>query len=351
MARVSDIFKNILTDYKIWKTNSNFYNNNHDSVDIEYFSKLPCFHYSEVEAINKCNSNVIVIDNITESIHSKIYFRQYSNDKHYIIFTGGTWDKDKHDIGVKSYDIVYQWFFLIEMIDTYMSPHRFCFYFNKTYDFQYPKTHTFFSTIGNVRNERDIVVENIINAVVYKNYILRYSGEDLAMPSDHLDIVSFVSGEFDPYTDIIPEYYHNVSQSLPIDIYNSSYLKLVVETDIVENNCFFITEKTVKALITGIPFIIVSTPFFLKILQDNGFKTYNTLWDESYDSILDYKMRISAISDLLNSLEHFDWQRHKKELQDIANHNLQNLINLNKIMNDFFINFENVVEKYNERRC
>ena len=52
--------------------------------------------------------------------------------------------------------------------------------------------------------------------------------------------------------------------------YNQSYFNIVVETDINYTDNFFLTEKTVKALLTGMPFVIVGTPDFIKNLQQNN---------------------------------------------------------------------------------
>ena len=350
MNTVSERLKNQIEDYIIWRSCNNLYNNKKSSVDITEFCKLPCFNHAEVDAINACDSDTIVIQCMAEGIRQKKNFKQYDRNKHYIIFTGGIWDKDKHDIGITSYELVYNWFWLIETLDRYMSPHRFNFYIDKTYDFNCEKPHVFCSLVGNQRPERELFVNQLINKISYDNYILRYSGEDLACPADHLDVVSFTLGEFDPYTFILPEHYHNVGATLPIKIYNSSYFNIVVETDINVNDSFFITEKTTKCLISGMPFLLVATPFFLKNLHDRGFRTYNTLWDESYDSIIDLDARIDALVELADRLKDFDWQKHKQELQSIAQHNLRNFINADKITNDFYKSFEATVKNYYERR-
>jgi len=350
MNTVKEGFVNVLNHYEIWKTSQAFYHNRTSSVDLDYFLHLPCYHYTDVESINSCNSNVIVIDDVTESVHSKNYFCLYDKTKYYIIISGGSWDKDKHDIGIKNYDLISYPFFLFELVDTYMSPHRFCFYLDKTYDFQYPKDHVFCSTIGNVKDERDKLVDSIIKNIEYKNYILRYSGEDFGAPSNHLDVMNFVKGEFDPYTPVLPEYHHDVASTLPIQIYNSGYAYLVVESDIDYNDCFFMTEKTLKALITGIPFVVVATPFFLSTLKNAGFKTYDELWDESYDSEKNLEKRILKIIKLLQDLQFFDWQKHKSKLQSIADHNLRNFLTCNKIADDFFTSFEHTVENLNDSR-
>mgnify|MGYP000353789169 CR=1 FL=1 len=49
-------------------------------------------------------------------------------------------------------------------------------------------------------------------------------------------------------------------------IYNQAYFNLVVESDIEYPYSFDPTEKIGKALLTGIPFVVYSTPNFLQNL-------------------------------------------------------------------------------------
>jgi hypothetical protein len=62
--------------------------------------------------------------------------------------------------------------------------------------------------------------------------------------------------------------------------YNNTFLHLVPETS---NEHFFITEKTVKPLIFGRPFIIYSKPGFNHMLKDMGFELYDEIIDYSFD--------------------------------------------------------------------
>ena len=251
--------------YKIWKDYKKFYHNDStpSMVEIDH-SGIPVFYYREISKINDCSSPIIGIDCLTEGLNCyKKYFSRYRKDKHYIFFSNGTWLKNSNNIDL-SYDIVHHLLFLFEYADTYLSPNRFCFYFDKKYKFEYPKPCMFVSTIGNVRTERTYFVDKLKEKLRYNNFILKYSGEDLGLPSNNLDVVNFEKGQFDPYTNILHEYYHTVSGTLPIDMYNQAYFNIVVETDIDYVDDFFLTEKTIKALVTGIPFVVVSTPNFLK---------------------------------------------------------------------------------------
>jgi hypothetical protein len=332
-----------IQNYKIWRDSQKFYNNR-EHLEIAHSDiGVSCYHYTNVDQINSDPSSVIVIDCLTEGIHSSIYFKKYNRNKHYLIFSNGWWDTDLFELPI-SYDLVHYHFFLFEMADTYLSPSRFCFYLDKHYKFEEHKPCIFISTIGNVRNERDILIEELQRTLTYKNYILRYSGQDLGQACTS-DVIELQRGMFDPYTCILPEYYHNLSQTLPIDIYNQGRFNLVVETDLDLQNEFLLTEKTIKALITGIPFVVAATPYFLKHLQSIGFTTYGSLWNESYDSITDFRLRMKNISNLCEQLNKFDWNTNYAKLLHIQLLNRNNFFNLSKIVHQQFTNTEVIFKK------
>ena len=55
----------------------------------------------------------------------------------------------------------------------------------------------------------------------------------------------------------------------------------------------------------GVPFVVAANYGFIKKLHEMGFKTYNTLWDESYDDITDADLRFNAIAELVNKLSSY----------------------------------------------
>ena len=343
----SGLVTGFLNRYQIWKDHQKFYYKDQQESMVEINSHgIPVFHFTNLDEINCSSSPIIAIDCLTEGLHSHHYFSRYNKNKHYIIFSNGIWSKDTADFKI-SYDIVPHLFFLFDMVDTYLSPNRFCFYTNKSYKFDYPKPCIFTSTVGNVRPQRDYFINTLKEKINYNNFILRYSGENLGIDATKFDMISFEKGQFDPYIAIVEKYYHSVSQSLPINMYNQSYVNVVTETDIdidyADN--FFLTEKTIKTLLTGMPFVVVGTVNFLKNLQQLGFTTYNQLWDESYDSILDYKSRIDAVVDLCNSLGQFDWESNKSLLEEIQLKNRSNFFNLNRVATKEFENFENIIKQ------
>lgn len=79
-----------------------------------------------------------------------------------------------------------------------------------------------------------------------------------------------------------------------------SLLYLVTET-VADGRRLHLTEKTFKPIALGMPFVIVGTRGSLKYLREYGFKTFDGIWDESYDNSED-DVRIERIASLLKSL-------------------------------------------------
>jgi hypothetical protein len=333
-----------LQRYKIWKDHKQFYQNTNGPVATISENGISCFHYTDIARINACSSKLVAIDCLTEGLHSAQVFNQYSTGKHYLIFSNGWWDITKHPLKI-NYSLINSYYVLLDMADTYNTPMKFCYYIDKEYKFTETKPMIFVSTIGNVRPERTYLVDQLTQQLEYNNYILKYSGQDLGVDSSVFDVISVCPGEFDPYIELFNSYYHTISQTLPIKLYNQARFNLVVETDIDYQDEFFPTEKIVKALLTGMPFVVVSTPLFLEHLRNLGFVTYGDFWDESYDTELDYQKRIKKIVNLCNQLNHFEWDKHRAELELIQLKNRNNFLNLHRVIDKDFLNFERIVEE------
>jgi hypothetical protein len=77
----------------------------------------------------------------------------------------------------------------------------------------------------------------------------------------------------------------------------------VVTETVFEGHRHHLTEKTFKPICLGMPFILASTAGSLKYLRDYGFKTFDTIWDESYDDEPDDHWRMNKIAKLLKSID------------------------------------------------
>jgi len=339
----SGLLENFINRYLIWRDFQNFYNTASEPVAKIAKDGIPCFGYWEINKINASTAPLVAIDCMTEGIHSRKTFDHYRADKKYIIFCNGDWDPTYYDLKI-DYVVVPHLFFLFEMADTYNSPNRFCYFTDKVYDFDCHKEYEFVTTIGNVRPERTKLVDKLVEIAKHKKCIVRYSGQDYAEPSDHLDVIKFTPGEFDPYIDVQPTHYHNVSQTLPMKMYNLARFNLAVETDIDFQHSFFLTEKTIKVLLTGMPFVSMNHPNFLPRLHKLGFTTYGELWDESYDQEVDFDKRLEKVVQLCNKLCNFDWEGNRDKLELIKLKNQSNFLNLNHVCNKEFLRFEQIIK-------
>lgn len=77
--------------------------------------------------------------------------------------------------------------------------------------------------------------------------------------------------------------------------YQDSYISVATETLFSKGEILFPTEKSLKPIIYLQPFIVVGDPGQLQRLRDHGFRTFSPLIDESYDDVLDPKLRMGKI--------------------------------------------------------
>ena len=106
-------------------------------------------------------------------------------------------------------------------------------------------------------------------------------------------------------------------------------LYLVTET-VATGRRLHLTEKTFKPICLQMPFVIVGTAGSLKYLRSYGFKTFGSLWDESYDEESNDIVRLEKIAQLLKELDTLS-QKEKQELfrasKDIIQHNHNHFYN------------------------
>jgi hypothetical protein len=130
-----------------------------------------------------------------------------------------------------------------------------------------------------------------------------------------------------------------------VPFYQNSYINLVVESHQIHRKYHsdnsLITEKTYKAIFHKKPFLVFSHPHTLKILRDCGYKTFDGIFDESYDKIEDVYERLTMIVneiERLNKLPAHDFQDLLCKCQDIVEHNHKLLIEeINKPTPDKFL--------------
>ena len=105
--------------------------------------------------------------------------------------------------------------------------------------------------------------------------------------------------------------------------YNSTLIEVVLET-LFDDDRLHLTEKSLRPIACCQPFILVATHGSLAYLRSYGFKTFDTVWDESYDNIEDPVERMQAIIKTMIDISNWnDTQRSEKinRVYEIAKYN------------------------------
>jgi hypothetical protein len=106
---------------------------------------------------------------------------------------------------------------------------------------------------------------------------------------------------YEPDSKNIFEYFGDTKTTHFKQSYDNSYCSLVTETSF-ENNEEHITEKSFKPFINLHLGIFLAPYKHLERLREYGFKTFNELWDESYDDILYPRDRLNRVVSLTKEL-------------------------------------------------
>ena len=135
------------------------------------------------------------------------------------------------------------------------------------------------------------------------------------------------------------------SADFNIEDYESSDIEVVLET-LFDDKRLHLTEKSLRPIALGQPFILAGTHGSLEYLHSYGFITFNDIWNESYDLIEDPEERLIKIVDLMKQIANWTpWVKERKlaEARAIAEYNRQHFFSQefsNKIINELKQNLE-----------
>lgn len=116
------------------------------------------------------------------------------------------------------------------------------------------------------------------------------------------------------------------------EFHKDSLISLVTETYFVEDE-IHITEKTFRAISLKHPFILVASYQTLEYLKQQGFKTFNDFWDESYDLIRDPYQRLQKILKIVEEISAWSLDNlleFKNKTREILEYNFDHLGNLSR---------------------
>jgi hypothetical protein len=98
-------------------------------------------------------------------------------------------------------------------------------------------------------------------------------------------------------------------------------VSVILET-VVDGSKIHLTEKTLRPIACGHPFVLLAGPGALAYLKSYGFKTFNEFWDESYDKEPNTVKRMEKIVQTMQQIQQLD-KHDWAEINKITEYNKQ----------------------------
>lgn len=170
---------------------------------------------------------------------------------------------------------------------------------------------------------------------LWKKNIISEFNASLKDVKDLSEIISYNNNEFinqikdDPeFTKMLTtlpwildsdQFQNNHWDKIDVSLYENNLIFVTTETLFSSDSTnLFLTEKTFKPMSMGMPFIVIGNPYILRHLRSLGYKTFDSLWDESYDEEFDCHKRMEKI---INLVEDISKKYTKDQLFDLIEEN------------------------------
>jgi hypothetical protein len=132
--------------------------------------------------------------------------------------------------------------------------------------------------------------------------------------------------------------------------YRSTEIEIVLET-LFDDDRLHLTEKSLRPIACRQPFILAATHGSLQYLRDYGFRTFDSIWNETYDTIEDPYQRMQAIIRTMREIIAWSDVQRRDNVQlmaQIADHNHKHFFS--KDFSDLVINElgTNMTEAFNQ---
>lgn len=154
----------------------------------------------------------------------------------------------------------------------------------------------FFMSLGKSRVFRDYLYDGLGNLL--QDSVHSYLARDILLPNDW-EQGKNMGGAFDRYVNT--DWLNRTCFTLAVETYVDD--EDIPGFSLVQNDGFFLCEKTYKPLACKHPLLMVSTRGNLSHLRSQGFETYPELWDESYDDIADWQKRVDRIIQIVRDFD------------------------------------------------
>jgi hypothetical protein len=180
------------------------------------------------------------------------------------------------------------------------------------------------------REHRVRLVSSLIDNDVRKHGYISWTGQ----PGMHDWQEKFpnVANETFDTLDVVNIFEENPTNKFPTEFCKETFIFLNTET-LFDNKTMFLSEKSFKPMVLGMPFILLGNPGILEFLRSFGFKTFDKWVDESYDFDIDLTDRCNIIAkeiDRFSKMTSDERMKIRQEMHEITQHNLQTLQELAK---------------------
>jgi hypothetical protein len=182
------------------------------------------------------------------------------------------------------------------------------------------------------REYRLCFIEHLINSDLIENCKTTFNPVDQDM---HYTAHQFTNKKFTTQNQQLENYFplNTYPSTASADYVSLDYIEtgieVVLET-LFDDTRWHLTEKTLRPIACGKPFILSATSGSLQYLRNYGFETFADLIDETYDTIADSQDRLKAIIQEMKRIAALDSDAKQvlyTKLHEIAQRNKQRFFN------------------------
>jgi hypothetical protein len=217
-----------------------------------------------------------------------------------------------------------------------------------------PKTFLIYNRAwSGTREYRLKFAEQLIATDLYQNCITSFAEFDgQTNYKDHVFSNSEFELEHKNLEKVLAKNTHDSAASADYNSqdYQNSQIEVVLET-LFDDSRLHLTEKALRPIACGQPFILAATPGSLQYLRSYGFKTFSGYIDETYDTIQDPAKRLNAIIQEMQRIDQLCTESKQHLLagvQKIVKHNQQLFFSDEFhvcLINEFKQNFEQAIKE------
>ena len=206
------------------------------------------------------------------------------------------------------------------------------------------------------REYRLCFAEQIVKQGLNQHCKMSFSPWDNMQYEQH----QFVNSEFQisnfKLENFFPKNNHNSDASADycIEDYASTGIEVVLET-LFDDSRWHLTEKALRPIACGQPFLLMATPGSLQYLRQYGFETFSGLLDESYDTIQNSRQRLQAIITEMSRIASLPQQEKIQlfvKLDQIAKHNKHHFFNnfFDQVKQEYISNIDHAITIMNQHK-